>query len=388
MDTICYLVRPCSGGMQKHVEELLGHFRHSYRLILVAPGGSSIAKTARRLAVDVFELPLTGKISPGRDLYALKRLLTILRRERPRLLHVHGFKMSLWGRLAGRIMGIPVVVTVHNYPAYPIRGRILPRLFRTIENAQGNWAYRYIAVSKSLAEYLLRNTTIDEKKIEVIHNGINTVPFEQAWQANQPAAKTCLDFIKKEGTVLVGTVARLAPQKGIRHLIQAAAILSGRYPHLRFVIIGDGPMRSFLEILVQRLELKGKIFFTGHMENVPLLMSMLDIFVLPSYTEGLSLTILEAMAASRPVVASRTGGIPEIIIHDQTGKLVPPGDSYALAHAIEELLSDPDAAGKMAARGQARVKALFSREEMFRRTGELYHGFMSADDMAEVSHVK
>jgi glycosyltransferase involved in cell wall biosynthesis len=374
--------------MQKHVDELLGHFRQSYRLILVAPRGNLLVKKARQLGIDVHELPLSENISPLRDLYTLRQLLVILRRERPRLLHVHGFKAGVWGRLAGRIMDIPVVVTVHNYPAYPVRGFVLPRLFRTIENAHGHWACRYITVSEALAGYLLKNTAIDEEKIEIIHNGINTAPFEQALQTDMPAAKTCLDFIKKEGTTLVGTVARLVPQKGIRHLIRAAAILSGRHPHLRFVIIGDGPMRGYLEDLAQRLGMQGKVFFTGQMEDVPLLMPMLDIFVLPSCSEGLSLTVLEALAASRPVVASRTGGIPEIITHDRTGKLVPPGDSQALARAIEELISDPDRAGEMAARGQARVKALFSREEMFRRTGRLYRKFMDTPALTEVSDVR
>ncbi|NLZ28640.1 MAG: glycosyltransferase family 4 protein [Firmicutes bacterium] len=388
MGTICYLVRPCSGGMQKHVDELLGHFRQSYRLILVAPRGNLLVEKARQMDIDVHELPLSENITPLKDLYALRQLVVILRRERPRLLHAHGFKAGLWGRLAGRIMGIPVVVTVHNYPAYPVRGLVLPHLFRAVENAHGHWACRYITVSKALAGYLLKNTTIDEEKIEVIHNGINTAPFEQALQTNMPAARTCLDFIKKEGTVLVGTVARLAPQKGIRHLIQAAAILSGRHPHLRFVIIGDGPMRGYLENLVQRLEMQGKVFFTGQMEDVPSLMAMLDIFVLPSCSEGLSLTVMEALAALRPVVASHTGGVPEIISHDRTGKLVRPGDSHALARAIEELISDPDTAGRMAARGQARVKALFSREEMFRRTGRLYRKFMDTPASTEVSNVR
>ncbi len=389
MQTICYLVRPCSGGMQKHVMELIAHFRNHFRIVLVASGGSGIATEAKCLGIEVYELPLTENISVVRDISTLKGLLSVLRRERPALLHVHGFKVSLWGRLAGRIMDIPVVVTVHNYPAYPVSGEVLPRLFRAVENYQGDWAYKYITVSQSLAGYLKQNTEIPADKIEVIYNGINTVPFELAQQGNLPfCSKTCLDFIKKEGVTLVGTLARLAPQKGLGHFIRSAAILVPRFPQIKFVIIGDGPMRRSLENMVHKLNLKGKVFFTGHMKDIPAVMSMLDVFVLPSNSEGLSLTLLEALAAARPVVASRTGGIPEIIIHNKTGKLITPGDGRALAEAVEQLLLNPEEAVKLASAGQARIKELFSRDEMIKRTGKIYKDLAGEKAELEVSSAK
>lgn len=388
METVCYLVRPCTGGMQKHVQEMIKYFSRQYRVVLVAPKGSLIASETKQNGITVYELPLAENISPGKDLYALRGLLSVLKKERPGLLHVHGFKVSLWGRLAGRIMGIPVIVTVHNFPAYPVNKTFLPGIFRTVEKVQGDWAYRYIAVSESIGEYLKKNSAIPAEKINVIYNGINTAPFEQAVRGDRSSPKNCLDFIKKEGIALAGTVARLAPQKGLKHFIQAAGILAPLFPNLRFVIVGDGPMREFLENLVQKTGLGGRVFFAGYLNDLPSVMSMLDIFVLPSYTEGLSITVLEALAAARPVVASRTGGVPEIIIHNKTGKLVTPGDSGALADAVEQLLLNPEDAKKMAEAGQERVKSLFTEEEMLKRTGLIYEELVGSGDRLEVSSVK
>lgn len=389
METICYLVRPCSGGMQKHLMELITYFGKSFRIVLIAPGKSAIAGEAKKMGVDVYELPLTENISVAKDIYALKGLLSVLRSEQPVLIHAHGFKVSLWGRLAGRISGIPVVVTVHNYPAYAADGQVIPRIFRAVEKFQGEWAFRYIAVSGTLADYLKENTDIPAEKIKVIYNGINTVPFEQSRREEEGAEpKICLDFIKKDGVTLVGTIARLAPQKGLSHFIRAAALLAPRFPQLKFVVIGDGPVKKFLERMVHKMDLKGRVFFTGYMEDIPSVMSKLDVFVLPSYKEGLSITLLEALAAARPVVASRTGGIPEIIMHNKTGKLIMPGDSRALAEAVEYFLLNPDEAKRMASAGQARTKEIFSRDEMLKSTEEIYRELVCKRDKPEVSSAR
>ena len=388
MTKICYLVRPCAGGMFKHIQNLVAHFSGSCQLVLVVPAGSELISAVNSFPVSVHELPLAENVSVGRDFYSLKSLLAILRGEAPDLLHVHGYKMSFLGLLASRITGVPAVVTLHNFPAYP-QERLMSRFYSAMGKLQVDNGLRFITVSHALSRYLQDRMNIPETKIEVIYNGINSKPFEEALLNTEGRRNySCLDFIKKEGVVLIGSVGRLAPQKGMERLVEAAALLAPRYPRARFVIIGEGPLRPNLERLISKLGLTGRFFLAGYHDNLPAIMSRLDIFVLPSHYEGLSIALLEALAAARPVVATSAGGVPEIVIPKKTGRLVPPGNPGRLAGAIGQMLSNPKEARNLALMGQKLIKTKFSSREMLHKTEAVYEGIVGESDKHEVSKVK
>ncbi len=357
-DKIFYLVRPASGGMRNHLQQLLRRFSRDYTVYLGAPPESEL-QSAGLPADSLFHMPLSGGLNPVGDLRAFRRLWGLLRTLRPALLHIHGFKAALPGLPAAHLARVPVLITVHNYPAHraslymPAAGKALG-----VSKAQ------YIAVSRGLAVELAA-LGIPRAQISVIHNGIDPAPFEAA-------AAGRFSRCRKEGELVVGTAARFAPQKGLAYFLQAAAALAPLFPQMRFLIIGDGPGRPALERLARQLGLSRRLSFCGYCTDLPQRLAGIDIFVLPSLTEGFSLTVLEAAAAGCAVVATRVGGVPEMIADGVHGLLVPPADAVALARAVAALARNPEQARRLARACRERVRTQFTLERMLSRTAALY----------------
>ncbi len=356
---IFYLARPASGGMRSHLEQLLRRFSRDYILYLGAPPENDPAMTAGLPADRLFRLPLSGGISPAGDLLVFQRLCGLLRRLRPDLLHIHGFKAALAGLPAARLARVPVLVTAHNYPAHGAF-RYVPAAWKIL----GDGNTHYIAVSGALAGELAA-LGIPRERITVIHNGIDAASFEAA-AAGRPAR------FQPGREMVVGTAARFAVQKGLSYFLEAAAALAPLFPQMRFLVAGDGPERPAMERLACRLGLSGRLSFCGHIDDLPRRLAGVDIFVLPSLTEGFSLALLEAAAAGCAVVATRVGGIPEVIVNWVHGLLVPPADAVALARAVAALARNPALARRLALAGCERVRSQFTLERMLSRTAALY----------------
>jgi glycosyltransferase involved in cell wall biosynthesis len=209
--------------------------------------------------------------------------------------------------------------------------------------------------------------------VTVIYNGINVELFSQS---------NCLDRevlgLSNERPV-IGTVARLEPTKGIKYLLDAAAIIDKEFPSVYFVIVGDGPEREFLQQYAVRLGIEKKVFFIGFRDDVPSLLRIFDIAVIPSVREGLSIFCLEALAAGCPVVASDVGGLAEIITSQKTGLLVPPKNAKALADALISLLKNRLAAAAFGRKGKEMVEEKFTYKNMVERTMNIYVQVMQAE---------
>jgi glycosyltransferase involved in cell wall biosynthesis len=175
---------------------------------------------------------------------------------------------------------------------------------------------------------------------------------------------------------VVGTVAHLSPEKGLRYLIEAASMIPSVQSRLRFVIVGDGQCRSELETLVQDLDLSDCFHFTGFQDRTVQVTRTFDMFVLPSLSEGLSSAILTAMACSLPVIATSVGGIPELVKHGVTGLLVPPADPRGLAQAIQHLLDDPEGAFQMGLQGRKRAEEHFTLQRKIVETEQLCYSLL------------
>jgi glycosyltransferase involved in cell wall biosynthesis len=227
---------------------------------------------------------------------------------------------------------------------------------------------RYLPVSNDLAQRLHQTLHFPTSKLHVIHNGILMEPFNGPVDAGLRAS---LNGNSTRPIIL--TVARLDEQKGHRYLLSAAVLV----PEAQFVLVGDGPARASLEEQVQALGVGDRVLFLGYRSDIPELLACCDLFVLPSLYEGLPLSVLEAMAAGKPVIASAIGGTDEAVIPGETGLLVTPADTIALVNAIRTLLSNPVLAEWLALNGRARVQREFSAGLMVQRVTQIYDELLS-----------
>jgi len=227
---------------------------------------------------------------------------------------------------------------------------------------------RYIAVSYKQAENFRKAVMSGNEKVKVVHNGIRVEDFCHKSGGNLSKS----DFSKNEES-LVLTVARIDKLKGHRYLLEAAAMV----PEAVFLLAGDGTERADFEMLAKELKVDNRVVFLGHRDDVPELLDICDVFVLPSLLEGLPLSILEAMAASIPVIATDIPGVNEIIRNGENGLLVPPADACVLAERISLLLSDKTLAKRLAASGKERVRQEFSAKKMAANVTGIYEDLLS-----------
>ena len=218
-----------------------------------------------------------------------------------------------------------------------------------------------IAISRDIVNRLV-TAGVEREKIRLIHSGIDPLPFQCSAKAS------CLN---EDGPV-VGTAAVLEERKGHRYLLQAAALLKQKGHRIKYMVAGEGSLREELQELARGLELKQEVTFLGFVDDMPKFLSKIDIFVLPSLHEGLGVAALEAMAAGKPVVASRVGGLAEIVIDTDTGFLVPPKDAEALAETIRQLINKTSMAEIMGSRAADRVRQHFTMEQMARKNEAYY----------------
>jgi len=290
------------------------------------------------------------------------RLSRYLKKRNVDVVHAHSgaFFMSV---AAARLAGIPAVFyTDHGRPQVEGTKRMIE------EAVTARFVDRVIAVSEELKQHLITKTHFPAGKIEVIVNGIDTDVF----RPRPKPQKLLAEFRLPENARIVGSTGRFSREKGYHILIDSFRRVIDKIPDAYLLLVGDGPQRDDLERQSETARCKNRIIFTGVRSDIPELLNMFDIFVLPSIYEGTSMSLLEAMASGKPPVATRVGGNLSIISHQESGLLVPSENPEALAEAIVELLSDE---GKRAAFGKAsekKIRADYSQENMVRKYSELY----------------
>ncbi len=322
---------------------------------------TEIADSARRQGLPVEIIPCRGQA----DWQAVRAIRECIKARGIDLIHTHGYKADLYGYAAARALGKPLVATCHNWPGTSVALRLYALLDRFVLRR----FHRVVAISEGVAD-TLRRAGVAPGRISIIDNGVELSKFAGA-------APTLAREIQKGERVVVGTVGRLAPEKAYDNFLRAAQQLLADFPETLFVLVGEGPMRGPLEDLVRQLGIEDHVIFAGQRADVPGVYASLDIFVLPSLDEGMPMVILEALAASRPVVASRVGAIPRLIPDERTGLLVAPGDVAGLGQAIARLLADPDLRRQMGENGQAWVRQHYSAEAMVESYLNLYAGLVN-----------
>lgn len=342
------------GGPEK---QILEHFRRfsgsaSPRLVLASfregRRPSEILEAAGRLGVATRELRSAFPLDPR----ALVDLLRILQEDDVGLLCAHGYKANVVGRLASRVRRIPLVVFSRGWTGENAR----VRFYESVDRFFLRWADHVIAVSRAQGEALLA-LGIPEERISTVPNCVE-IP---------PAGPAAPGRLRRElglgpNSALVVSAGRLSPEKSFSTLVQAARIVASQEPTAHFVVFGEGALRAGLEAEIAAAGLAGRFHLPGFRRGVAEILAEVDVFALTSLTEGLPNAVLEASAASRPVVATAVGGVPEVVVDGETGFLVPPLRPDLLADRILDLLRDRDLAERMGRAARERAGRRFSFE--------------------------
>lgn len=304
-----------------------------------------------------------------RDVRAFRRLVRLIRDEGVDLLHAHLTYAAIWGVLASRITGRPCVATLHVQPSESAawsRPGLRERLMGVLLD---RWAAAVIAVSEAVRDAYVRAGRLDPARIEVVHNGIDCGALA-SHPGRRSAARRELGLAP--GALAVLTVSVLREGKGLDVLLQAAPAVVASVPEAVFLVAGDGPSGDALRARAAELGLSERVRWLGFRQDIGDLLAAADLFVLPTLRDALPTALLEAMAAGLAVVASDTGGIPEIVEAPSLGQLVPPSDPEALARAIAHLLARPAERTAMGEAARDHVHARFSLQAWIERLEGVY----------------
>ena len=366
--SICHIaVGDLWAGAEVQLKVLLSKLvqKLEFNLSVILFNGGRLRKEIESLGIPVTVFPETewgsGKI--------FLELVREFKRSKVRIIHTHKYKDTILAAPAAKLCGIPHVVrTVHGLRE-PFEGLHAFKMscYEAIERTMHRYCVDSIIGVSSQIESKYK-TEGEVSRVSCIRNGIDL----EGRSVQTDRWRTRKDFGVDSGTCLIGTVGRLTPVKGIPYLLQAARILLRQGANVKVLVVGDGSIRQDLMTQTRDLGVSENVVFLGHREDTDELLQALDIFVLPSLSEGIPMALLEAMAASRAVVASRVGGIPEIIEDGFEGFLVEPMDVDSLAERCRLLIESPDVARKMGEQGRKRVERDFSATAMADRVASVY----------------
>ena len=347
------------GGAERMISTLTAALNQGQFRIMVGLFRSGWLQTeCEARGVQTCVMPLAGLF----NLQWFRACLRLLRREQVVLIHAHEFSAILCGWIVAMLAGGPFVATVHgkNYFWEKLRRRVAYRLVSRYGTM--------VAVSQDLKRFVCDKVGVAEKRLEVIYNGV-----APAQTVTDEEVQKCKAELEVSGCYpLLGVVGSLYPVKGHRFLLEAMPEILGRWPKAQLLVIGRGELEVALKEQVEQLAIEANVHFLGMRQDVPRLLSVLDVFVLPSLSEGLSLALLEAMAAGIPVVATKVGGNPELIDSGRTGFLVQPEDAKDLAANLMKLLSDPVMMQQFGRQAAERVRKHYSMRQMVDRYRDLY----------------
>jgi len=360
------------GGLENGLVNLINglpanRFRHA---VVCLAGYSDFRRRIRRDDVPVYSLDKR----PGKDLPAYGRLWRLLRRLQPTVVHTRN-----WGvmdcALVAWAAGVPVRIHgYHGWDEHDLLGNDPRRaLLRRVSRPA---VTHYVAVSRHIADWLMAADGIPGPDLSQIYNGVDTNRFAPG----RSAAPPLFPAPAGEPLLVVGSVSRLEPVKDPCTLARAFVELVRRQPEsrqrLRLAIIGDGALRPEVETILGAGGCRELSLVTGWRDDIPELLRQLDVFVLPSLNEGISNTILEAMATGLPVVATAVGGNGELVVEGENGTLLAPGDANALAAALERYVADPLLRARQARAARQRALEVFGMDVMLRNYADLYAGLL------------
>jgi glycosyltransferase involved in cell wall biosynthesis len=306
----------------------------------------------------------------GLDVRLIARLAQQLRRDGIHLVHTHHLSQLIYGGIAARLAGAKVVHTEHEF--YTLSRKRSRRLLRGLSVLTET----VTAVTEPVMQFLNEQVGIPRRKLVTVHNGVQIQRFQSAVSADRQA------FGWRPDDVVITCVGRIEPEKGHRVLLEAFRQVHRRHSQAKLLVVGDGVDRDELEAMAAR-DFNGSVQFLGMRKDVPELLAASDIVAMASFHEGLPMAALEAMAARKPLVATRVGGLPQLVREGQTGLLVPAGDAAALADAVQSLVADQPRRERLAAAAFSEVQRQYSFDRTVARYEGVYQSAFRRDAAAK-----
>jgi glycosyltransferase involved in cell wall biosynthesis len=376
---ICHVIEATTGGTRRHVVDLATHLdRNRFDISLLCatrrdPGFQNDIKRMREAGVTVNDVEMRRSISPFHDMAAYRALRDEFTGGTFDIVHTHSSKAGALGRLAANRAGIGTIVhTPHVFPFQMEQPALVRALYTAIERLLAARCHAMICVSRAEQSAARSHKLCADEKLRHIPNGIELTTNFVASAASL-RGELGLPVDRK----LIGLVGRVSHQKGADTLLAAAPAIRAAHPDAEFVIVGDGPEMPALRQQIDSANLGAVCHLPGAREDAQRFYPLFDVLALPSRWEGLPYTLLEAMAAGVPVVASSVGGNSEVLITGVNGLLVPQQDPARLSEAIVQILDDSDLARSLGSAARETVRSDYSLDEMMRRTAELYEELLA-----------
>lgn len=310
---------------------------------------------------EVTILGVKNKFNPS----VIFQLRKLIQKTQPDIIHTHLFQARFYTTIAHLFSKRTILITHKHNNVNPKKHNI----FIFLEMLSILFNKKVIAISQSVKKSLMKFELVQSKKIFVLPNGIDYQKFYDSSLSKQYSSNKKL---------IIGTVCRLEPQKGLSYLLLAMRIILTKFPQTRLEIVGDGSLLEELQNLSKKLGISNSVFFFGKFTDVIPFYNRMDIFVLPSLYEGFGIVLLEAMAAGVPVIATNVDGIKEVIIHGESGILVPPKNPEAIANAVINIIENPQIAGDLIEQGFKRSK-LFDIQEHLLKLENLYKSLLGVE---------
>jgi glycosyltransferase involved in cell wall biosynthesis len=326
--------------------------------------------------VEQFEISdLVRPVAPIKDLRALASLRRAIRRFRPHVVHTHSSKAGVLGRLAARLERVPSVVhTVHGFGFTPLQSPVKQKVFFSAEKIAARWTDHFVAVSRVNRDRGVELGLWKPDQVSVIRAGVDLDRFRVPGDGRETRRQLGVP----DGVSVVTQIGNFKPQKAPLDFIEAAVRIVERFPEVRFVMVGDGPLRGEAQTRVAELGIADRVIFCGWWNDVPGLLAATSVSVLSSHHEGLPCSVVESLAAGVPVVATAVDGTPEVIRPGVNGELVAPGDPGGLAAAVLAILDDDERRRSMAVAAADGLDD-FGRDHMVRQLEELYRWMVGSN---------
>ena len=304
------------------------------------------------------------------DLRVIFKLMRFIRENKVDIVHTNIRLADWYGRVSAKLAGVPLIFsTIHNPDYWRQERKYLA--YSIVDRLSMTFNTHIVAVSNAVKNFLVRSQNINPDKITVIYNGVDVEKYTDSTGFERQR-----NFFGLQSDIpTIGLTARLTWEKGLDTFLKAAKYILQNGRQAQFLIVGDGPLRGKLEALAKKLEIEQHVVFTGFRSDIPAILGLLDIFVMSSLREGHPLSTIEAMLARKPVVASNVYGIPEVVLDQETGILIPPEEPKVLADAICTLLDSPEKCREMGERGRLRALRHFSIDRMVRDYEEFYDSY-------------
>lgn len=347
------------GGQEQLFSLIEGMHRSGHEVLLASPSNAPLSGRVAGLGIRTFDFRQEMELSHQ----AFRKLFLLLRNHRPDIVHFNTPLPILPGGVAARILsrkGERIITVCSRRVNFPLK-------FFT-----SRWKYnflldRILTVSESIRKTLLNNG-VRSRLVETVYEGIDPEWIDAQQQPNPPFDTDQL---------VIGTVAHLSREKGHADILKALSLIRAKCPKTSCVFVGEGLMRGKLEASASMLGIKDIVHFTGFRKDSEALMKHFDIFILPSLSEGLSSAIMSAMACGLPVISTKVGGIPELVVNEETGLLVEPSSPFQLAEALNRLLNSSEERMKFGKAGRKIVESRFTIERKLERTEYHYNMLLS-----------